>query len=315
MSGQQNNAGRSAPRRGPGDGAASEGKSGNIDRAVNLVLDMEAAGNHARASELLRRAAEGSPAAAAEVAARAASLRAAHAQLREQVQTPDLVSRVLDQWEREELVGGPVRHGAPADIVDQSVFSSGGIGSSAAGTTASQTRHRRLPRRLRAGNWTTAIALLLGAAVALTLAWPLRDPSTRVVATVQAPTSAPAAASDLTMQPGVIGDDQPVLPLRLTNAGAYDHLPPSMQPLAARPARIHYGDLPSQLTRPEPANTWVFAGLTVIPRTPPAPAASTEDDAPLPLLEELLGSLKLPAKPPVDEARLRLNAGGDQPPK
>lgn len=220
----------------------------SIEDAVNLAMDLEAAGDTEHARAVLQGAAARFP----EALSRVAALRAMTNELRAPVSHADLTSRVLDQWEREELLeNGPQHTDVETGPLELAPVAQDWPTPRAAVAASSQPRHRRAQGRVRArngGRWATIAACVFG--VALSVA--LYITNQRGVRTVPGPAAvrAPHLLGDAA--PVVVRPTSPGAPLRLGNAGSYDHVPVNTA-LSARAARLRY-DV-------QPADGWVFAGL------------------------------------------------------
>lgn len=235
----------------PGEGAPT-----SLEDAVNLAMDLEAAGDAEHARAVLQEAAARFP----EALARVAALRAATHELRAPVAHADLTSRVLDQWEREELLENTPRHsGAETGPLELAPIPQDWPTPRAAVAASSQPRHRRARGRMRSGGrWATFAACVFGVAISVAL----------YVTNERGAQPEPGSAS--VRAPHLLGDVGPVVvqqaapgaPLRLGNAGSYDHVPVNTT-LTARAARLRYDA--------QPADAWVFAGLQSH-----APAATLE---------------------------------------
>ncbi|HEX2837306.1 MAG TPA: hypothetical protein VHN77_04165 [Phycisphaerales bacterium] len=235
---------------------SGDGPTVSIEDAVNLAMDLEAAGDAEHARAVLREAAARFP----EALARVAALRAATNELRAPVAHADLTSRVLDQWEREELLESAPQHtDVETGPLELAPVPQDWSTPRAAVAASSQPRHRRARGRSKVGGrWTVLAACAFGVALSIALyvtnergAPPAPGP-----ATVHAPHLLGDAA------PVVVRPASPGAPLRLGNAGSYDHVPIDTT-LTARAARLRYDA--------QPADTWVFAGLQA---HGPGPAAA-----------------------------------------
>jgi len=225
---------------------SGDGPPVTIEDAVNLAMDLEAAGDAEHARAVLREAAARFP----EALARVAALRAATNELRAPVAHADLTSRVLDQWEREELLeSAPRQAGVETGPLELAPVPQDWPTPRAAVAASSQPRHRRARGRARSGGrWATFAACVFGAALSIGLyVTNQRDASPGSGPTdIRAPHLL-AGAAPVVMQPTAPGT-----PLRLGNAGSYDHVPVDTT-LTARAARLR--------NDAQPADAWVFAGL------------------------------------------------------
>jgi hypothetical protein len=234
--------------------------SPRTDDAVNLALDLEAAGDAARALRVLAEASKQFPHAIARVVA----LRAATAQLRAPLPHTDLTDRVLDQWQREELLDTSCAETAPALDANTPLALAGSIPQSLHGTASGAAASHPRRRRPSLSTWTTLFAAGLGLAVAIGL---YVSNSTR-----------PAAPTPTAAAPHLLNGEQPVIttvplsttPLRLGNASSYDHVTilgtNTYTPRASRP-----------VLSDAPHDSWVFTGL--VPPRFTAPRAPTDPHA------------------------------------
>ncbi|MFO0830556.1 MAG: hypothetical protein U0637_01810 [Phycisphaerales bacterium] len=218
-------------------GTPSEGP---LEDAVNVALDLEAAGELANARRVLAEASRRYP----EALARVAALRGAEREMRRPVAHGDLTSRVMDQWEREELL-------EVSDVSVHAPAATGRVTPAAVGAGSSQTRHRRPRGAGRVQGWTAVVAGVLGLAVAGGLYFSNRGSSSGTV-----PVAPERASPHLLHGAPAVAFDQPSPggALRLGNAGAYDHAADQGGPLiASRAARLRYDA--------SPTDAWVFGSL------------------------------------------------------